>query len=230
MQEDTLNLPVGATVQLQLDAAGEHARHMVRVIGYLPGGSLVVTTPVLKGKVQIVREGQKFNVRMLRGDSVVGFAAKVLHSAMKPYPYLHLQYPKAFEQIVVRNSARVNTRLACRVRNTRQADSPENHREALIVDLSESGARIASPIPLGEAGDMLQLSFDLEVANNAEPLSLIADLKNIQERLEQGENGKRLLHLCGVQFRAINRFQQVLLHAWVMKQVARGGNSLDKTG
>lgn len=228
MTEEALNLPVGATVQLQKDGPDESPRHMVRVVGYLPGGSLVVTTPTQEGRVQLVPEGRKFKVRMLRGDSVVGFSAKVLHSSIKPYPHLHLEYPGSFEQIVVRNSARVQTRLLCQVRNTREADDPQNFCECQIVDLSESGAKLSCLKPLGEAGDMLQINFDLEVLGRVENLSLVADLKNLQERLEEHEGKKRLTHLNGVQFRAVNRFHQVLLHAWVMERVASGNNSLEK--
>jgi len=224
MKEDTLNLQVGTTVQLQLDAPEETPRHMVRVIGYLPGGSLVVATPTVNGKVQIIREGQTFNVRVLRGDSVVGFSSKVLVSTLKPYPHLHLAYPKELEQIVVRNSARVTTRLPCMIRNTRQPDAPEHFRQVDIVDLSESGAKVASPVPLGEVSDMVQMNFRLKVIGQTEDISLVADLKNSMERLEKDDKGKRLIHLCGLQFRALNRFQQLLLHAWVMHQVAVGSN------
>lgn len=229
MKEDSLNLRVGTTVQLQLDSPDETPRHMVRVIGYVPGGSLIVTTPTVGGKVQIVREGQKFNVRMLRGDSVVGFASQVLVSGVKPYPHLHLAYPKALEQIVVRNSARVNTRIECTFRNTKQPDAPENFHRAEIIDLSETGAKIASKIPMGETSDMLQLNFKLSVLGQKETLSLVADLKNSMERLENNEQGKRLVHVGGVQFRAVNRFQQVLLHAWVMGQVANARSPLSAT-
>ena len=53
-------------------------RFSVRLIGSLPGASLVVTTPTLDGKVQIVREGQRFNVRVLKGERVLGFVAQIL--------------------------------------------------------------------------------------------------------------------------------------------------------
>lgn len=229
MQEDSLNLRVGSTVQLQLDGPEATPRHMVRVIGYLPRGSLVVTTPTVGGKVQIVRDGQKFNVRMLRGDSVVGFASQVLVSAMKPYPHLHLAYPKLLEQIVVRNSARVSTRIQCVYRNTKQPDAPENFHRAEIVDLSETGAKIASPIPMGETDEMIQLNFKISVLGQSETLSLVADLKNSMERTESNEKGKRMVYVGGVRFRAANRFQQVLLHAWVMEQVANAKNPMSAT-
>jgi hypothetical protein len=222
MSEDTLNLAVGTTVQLQLTVPENSPREVVRVIGYVPGGSLVVTMPTNKGNVKIVREGQAYKARMLLGDSVVGFAAKVLFVSLKPYPHMHLQYPKEIEQIIVRNSARVATEIPCRVRHTQQPDTEEHRLPARIVDLSESGAKIASDIPLGNTGDMLQLSFKLEVLELAETLHLIGNLRNSRERLDNEAQPKQRTYLQGVQFKAVNRYQQVLLHAWVMEQIVTG--------
>ena len=220
--EDKLNLTIGTTVQLQLDAPGQQARHMVRLIGYVTGGSLIVATPTVRGRVQLVREGQVFSVRMLRGESVMGFSAKVLASNMKPYPHLHLSYPEEIEQIVVRNSARVATCIPARVRNTKQPDSPDHYTDVSIIDLSETGARLASSKCLGEVSEMLQVDFRIRVTGDLEELSLLSDLKSVAERVEPAEDGERLVHLSGLQFRAINRLQQLFLHAWLMNHVANG--------
>ena len=220
--EDKLNLTIGANVQLQLDAPGEQPRHMVRLIGYVNGGSLIVATPTVQGKVQFVREGQVFSVRMLRGESVMGFSAKVTASYMKPYPHLHLAYPEDIEQIVVRNSARVATKIPARVRNTKQPDNADYYHDVDIIDLSETGARIASTQPLGEVSEMLQLDFRIRVTGALEELSLLSDLKSVAERVEPHEDGERLIHLSGLQFKALNRLQQLFLHAWLMNHVANG--------
>jgi len=43
------------------------------------------------------------------------------------------------------------------------------------------------------------------------------------EYMEADENNKHLVHMAGIQFHAVNRFQQLLLLAWVMGNVARRG-------
>jgi c-di-GMP-binding flagellar brake protein YcgR len=223
MSDDTLNLAVGATVQLQLTVPQNSPREVVRVIGYVPGGSLVVNMPSNKGNVKIVREGQIYKARMLLGDSVVGFEAKVLFVSLKPYPHMHLQYPKEFAQIIVRDSARVRTEIPCTVRDVRQPGTAENHHQARIVDLSETGAKIASDVSLGSPGDMLQLSFKLELLGVEETLNLVGKLRNQRERLDKDEQPKQRIHLHGLQFRAVNRIQQILLHAWVMERIVTAG-------
>ena len=226
MSVEALNLAVGAAIQLQLTLPQEAPRDMVRVIGFLPGASLIVTTPTTNGSVKIVREGQIYKARMLCGDSVVGFEAKVLQVALKPYPHLHLQYPKKFEQIIVRNSARIRTDIQCSVRNTHQSDSVENYHPAKIVDLSESGVKLASSAPLGETGDMLHMNFQLEVMEQTEALTLIGSLCNLRTYPEEGGQSKQLTHLHGIQFKAVNRLQQVLLHAWVLEHLVAGAGDL----
>ena len=181
MSEDTLNLAVGATVQLQLTIPHSSPREVVRVIGYVPGGSLVVNMPSNNGSVKIVREGQIYKARMLLGDSVIGFEAKVLFVSLKPYPHMHLQYPKEFAQIIVRDSARVRTEIPCTFRDVRQPDTAENHHPATIVDLSETGAgasvraadmvsgprgwRFQLQLPTGEIQVQLQVPGRFMVAN-----------------------------------------------------------------
>ncbi len=203
------------------------ARELVRVIGYQVGASLVVTNPVTaEGKYKIMREGQVFKVRMLRGDSVVGFTARVLAAPVKPYPHLHLAWPREFEQIVVRNSARVRTQIACQARNTAQPDESRYFHAAQIADLSETGMRLQAEVALGEVGDMLQVQFSLDVLGQAESLTLVGDIRSRCERVREEDGHRRLLHSHGIRFRAINRFQQVLLHAWVMEQLATGAGDL----
>ena len=173
-----------------------------------------------------MREGQSYKVRMLRGDSVVGFEAKVLSVSLKPYPHMHLQYPREFTQIIVRNSARVSANIACKIRNTTQPDLPEKYLQARIVDLSESGAKVSSPVPLGKVAGMLLLNFELDVLGQKEVLTLVGHLRRRSERKEDPATGTPGLYLHGIQFKAVNRFQQVILHAWVMEQIVTGAGNM----
>jgi hypothetical protein len=226
MSEDTLNLAVGAPVQLQLKVPKDSPRETVRVVGYVPGGSLVVTHPTVNGNVKFVREGQVYRARMLAGESVVGFETKVLLVSLKPYRHMHLQYPKEFAQTVVRNSARASTDVPCTIRDTSQPDSEENHRTARIVDLSETGAKISAEMPLGDPGDMLQISFKLDVLDIEESFVLLGNLRNVCERLDTESQPKQRTYLHGVQFKAVDRIQQIMLHARVMEQIVTGAGDI----
>lgn len=216
---DPLNLTLGSVLQIQATVPDRAPRHSVRLIGALPGASLVVTTPTSNGKVQFVREGQRFTVRALKGERVVGFVAQVLFASMKPYPHLHLEYPSEIEQIVVRNASRVNAAVPATVRHTDEPNEAAIFREVTIVDLSETGAKIASDQPLGKPGELLHIKFELSISGEEEELGLLGDIKNSSDRSEHGPDGNTQVYYTGVKFRTLSRFQQVVLHAWVINHI-----------
>ncbi|MCB1774128.1 MAG: flagellar brake protein [Gammaproteobacteria bacterium] len=216
---DLINLPAGTILQIQATVPEKAPRYSVRLIGSLPGSSLVITTPTVDGKVQIVREGQRFTVRVLKGERVLGFVAQVLYASMKPYPHLHLEYPDEFEQIVVRNASRVNVQVDAVARNTAQSSDADSFRPAMVVDLSETGAKLSSTETFGQVGEMLHIKFQLAISGQTEDLGLVGIIRNITERDEDGALGGGHIYLTGVQFQSLSRFQQVLLHAWVTNRV-----------
>lgn len=217
-KQDLFSLPTGSVLQIQATVPEDAPRYSVRLIGSLPGASLVITTPTVDGKLQIIREGQRFAVRVLKGERVFGFVARVLFASMKPYPHLHLEYPEEFEQIVVRNSSRVSTDLPAQVRNTADPNEAGSFSAAKLVDLSETGAKLASGHAIAQANEMLHLRFDLTIGSVNEEVSLLAEVRNIAERSEEGADSERLVRYYGLQFGTLSRYQQVLLNAWVTNQ------------
>ena len=211
--KDPLNLSLGSVLQMQATVPDNAPRYSTRLIGASPGGSLIVTAPTVAGKVQIVREGQRFTVRALKGERVMGFVAQVLMSSMKPYPHLHLEYPKDVEQIVVRNASRVSAEIPAALRPTDVANEADNFIVVNIVDLSETGAKIASEEPVGAPGELLHIKFELTISGESEELGLIGEIKNISDRIDADTGSTR--HFAGVAVQSLSRFQTVLLHAWV---------------
>jgi c-di-GMP-binding flagellar brake protein YcgR len=215
MSEDLANLPVGSPLQLQAVGDAEAPRYQVRTIGYLPDHSLIVTTPEVNGKLAFVRAGQAYRVRMLRGDSVIGFQVEVLTAYNLPYPHMHLTYPKEVDRIVVRNARRVMSDIWGTVRNMEAGDDAE-HMPAAIIDLSMTGAKLASDVPLGVRGDKLQLNFEISVVGKQEKIATLGIIRNTGER--EGPAGMDEF-TYGVEFSAINRYQKVLLHGWVLERM-----------
>jgi hypothetical protein len=216
---ELIHLPAGTVLQVQPTAQERAPRYNVRLIGSLPGSSLVITTPSVGGNVQIVREGQRYAVRVLKGERVFGFVAQVLHVALKPYPHLHLEYPREFEQIVVRNASRVATDIPGAARNTELPNEPENFVPATLIDLSETGAKLSSETPLGSVEDMVHVRFALTISGETEEMGLVGVIRNLLER--EVEDGATSFWLTGLQFKSLSRYQQVLLHAWVTDRVLK---------
>ena len=217
MAEDLLNLTVGTPLQLQGVGVADAPRYQVRTIGYVPGGSLLVTTPQPGGKLVIMRPGQFFKVRMLQGESVMGFESQVMQVYNAPFPHLHLTYPKRIESIVVRNALRVNAGVEALARNIGEDAEGSEHR-VTFADLSMTGAKLVAERPLGVVGDTLHLSFEVDVAGKPEKLTVLGTIRNLavrdRQKVELGYNH-------GVQFGNINRYQQVLLHGWVLQRMVK---------
>lgn len=216
MPDDVLNLSVATPLQLQAVAPPDAPRYQVRTVGYLPGKSLVVTTPEPKGRLVIVRIDQRFRVRMLRDESVLGFETRVLAVSNLPYPHVHLAYPRTVERIVVRNAPRVIADVPAVTRNLSNGPDEKEHRVTL-TDLSMTGAKVVASRPLGVVGDMLHLNFQVDVAGKPENLTLLGAVRNVAVRDRQRED---LGYNHGIQFGTINRYQQVLLHGWVLQRKA----------
>jgi c-di-GMP-binding flagellar brake protein YcgR len=216
---DPLNLTLGSVLQMQATVPENAPRYTVKLIGASPGGSLIVSAPTIEGKVQIIRDGQRFTVRALKGERVLGFVAQILAATMKPYPHLHLEYPKQVEQIVVRNASRVSTAIAALARSTDAPNEEASFVPVEIVDLSETGARIASDDTLGDVGSVLHIKFQLTISGETEELGLIGEIKNLSERVHSDEGSTK--HYAGVAFRSLSRYQLVLLHAWVTNHILK---------
>jgi c-di-GMP-binding flagellar brake protein YcgR len=214
MAEDILKLQIGDVVQLQHISPDKDDRYTVSVIGFLAGESLLVTAPTIKGKIQFVRDGQQFAVRMLRGSHVYGFKTTVLKSSVKPYPYIHLSFPEEMESIAVRNAERVETSIPALARNTLQPDEKRNWQPVVIKDLSYTGVRLESMKSLGNAGEAIQLRFTLEVCDSEEDLDLTADIRNVSHHHHSGKHG----YSTGAQFQNLDRFYKVVLHDHVLDQ------------
>lgn len=216
MPENILNLHVGKMIQLQRISPEKHDRFTVMLIGSLPGQGIIVTTPVVRKKVQLIQEGVRFAVRLLHGSKVLGFVVTVTHSSSKPYPHLHMSYPKEIESLAIRNAERVSTNLPALVRNVRYGDDENAWQPVLVKDLSMTGARLESIEPLGRTGEQLVMKLDIEVCGESEQLTLVTEICNraaISDRLDR----EQTRYACGVSYLKIDRTQEVLLNSCVLQ-------------
>lgn len=223
MSGKELALDIGDNLQLQV-AADEGTRYYVKVIGYLSRKSLVVSTPMVDGHVLPISEGQTLIVRLMSGNEIVGFSVTVLCSAARPYPHLHLSFPKNVQAVTVRKALRVDLNMPATAHpcltDSFERDAAQESQPVTIQDMSTSGALLIAKQPLVETGQAVLVSLDFDVAESVEKVTLQAIVRNI--RTERGEKvGQRYFH-HGVELRLIDRAQSVLVHAFVYQRIARG--------
>lgn len=218
-----LALEIGDNLQLQI-AADEATRYYVKVIGYLAGKSLVVSTPVVDGHALQISEGQSLVVRLMSGNEIVGFSVEVLCSSARPYPHLHLSFPKNVQAVTVRKALRVDLNMAAKAHpcltDSSEIDESQETQVVTVQDMSTSGALLIANKPLVEKGQSVMITMGFDVADTVEDVSLLAIVRNI--RTERGEKvGQRYFH-HGVELRLVGREQSVLVHAFVYQKIARG--------
>ncbi len=219
LKQTQLSVQIGDRLQLQKTSSDRPERYLVQVVGLMAGQSVIITTPRVNGKVAIIRQGQGFTVRVLRGSSIFGFVSSVLQVYSAPFPHLHLAYPREMESIVVRDSLRAATDVQVVVRNNKHPDSREHYRMSQFVDLSNSGARLVSKGPLGQEDEMLSMQFSIEVCGMQENMGMLGKIRGMGKRNVQGD---ALQFWTGIQFQALNRFQKVLLQAYALEKCLGG--------
>lgn len=224
MESGGLALEIGSTLQLQFLTDESNTRHYVKVIGYLQERSVLVTTPQVQGKIMLVREGQAINVRSLSGSNVVAFTTAVMSSHVKPYPYLHLAYPKEMQAITVRKAQRVSCRTTATVRacgpDVLEAEARTQSIAVAVEDMSTTGALLICSSRLGEIKHLLTVEMKLNVSDIEEELNIVAVIRNIRERKDDAGNVSEYLH--GVEFQFADRQESIMLHAFICEQIVSG--------
>ncbi len=214
-----LKIQVGETLQLQPRDGEDSRRLQVKLIGYVPGASLLVTTPTVGGKTMIMREGQPFVVRMLSGKRIVGFTTTILRSCARPFPYLHLAYPLEVEQITVRQAERVRVKLYASLKNGNPDYPSDKPRSATIVDISTSGALMVAAEPLGAVGDAVAVRCALKIGGKEKLLSLPAHIRSIHSGPNDEYGGGSCYH--GLEFNARDEQDVFALHGYVYEQIVK---------
>jgi len=214
MKEDNkLELQIGDSLQLQFVSDDNKRRHYSRVIGYLQGHSVLITTPRIEGNIMLVREDQMVIVRMMTGNQVYGFTTQILSTNLRPYPYLHLAYPKNMEHITVRKAERISTRLIGSAEIETGEGVENTSQSVVIIDMSTSGAMIEVKKPVGDVGDIITLSTKIEVGGKEEYISIPCVIRNVIHK----DTDSYYKH--GIEFQLLEQKDHFVLYGYVYEQM-----------
>ncbi len=219
MAEPEIRLQVGDAVQIQLFSDQNNTRYLVKVIGYVPGLSLIVHTPRARGNPLLLRESQLLLLRLLSGNMVYAFETDILRVCTRPYPYLHLAYPRDFEQATIRKAYRASVQVFASLANDTLASGPQGRVPGVIIDLSVAGALIRVDQACGEIGDNLTVSVKLLVAGSEKYIHIPAVIRRIRSEQHPDKPGQRV-YCHGVEFILVESEEQLVLHGFVFEQLA----------
>jgi len=213
-----LNLQIGEMLQIQFMDDETRGQFYVKVVGFLPERSVIVTAPEKGGQAMSVREGRAVLARSFSGAHARGFTCMVLRACAQPYAYLHLSYPSKVETMLERQSTRVRSALAVSVRPGGAAADARDI-PAVIRDLSLTGAQLLASAPVGQSGDRITVRARLPIAKiGDQAVDLPALVRNAQEETEVHDS---LWHYrCGIEFEPLDPQTVLILRAYLYERFA----------
>jgi len=212
--DNKLELSIGDTLQLQFVADEMNRRHYAKVIGYLQGHSVLITTPRIEGNVMLIRPDQRVIVRMMTGNEVYGFTTQILSTSLTPYAYLHLAYPKEMEHITVRKAERIAIKLIGSAQLETSDDGVvQESLPVIIQDMSTNGAMIESKRLIGEVGNVMTLSGKVTVGGKEEYINIPCIIRNIVHNPENG------IFKHGLEYQLLEPHEHFIIYGYVYEQM-----------
>lgn len=224
MKFEDFKLSSGYPLQLQINNNnGLVERFSSRLIGCIPGRSILLSAPLMAKKIVRFRAGQKIVVRMMVDNGIGIFACIAESQVNDPYPILYVSYPDQVSFKGIRGATRVAVNLSVQVTNISAVDQPSTG--GTIADISTSGARIGLDQAIGEIGDKIELKASLNIENITRDLTISAVIRSRLERSTQEEN-QNLPAVYGIEFAEDDEDKYLLIYAYVFREMARSNRQM----
>jgi c-di-GMP-binding flagellar brake protein YcgR len=215
-----LEMSVGDGLHVAFLAEQSPDDHEVRLIGWVPGRSLIVSAPERGRRTVTVEDGSAVAVRLFSGGRARGYTGTVLHVGNDPFPHLHLSYPARLDALEERRTERVRAALAASVVRAGAA-AGERETAAILRDLSNTGALVFTQAPLGAKGERVEIHARLPLENlGDQAVTLPAVIRTAAEGADL--KGSLWRSRCGVQFEGLNTQTTLVLRAYLYERFARG--------
>jgi c-di-GMP-binding flagellar brake protein YcgR len=211
---DQLQLHIGDRLQLELLTDSTRSHYYTLLVGYVPGHSVLLRTPVVQNLPIPVREGEPVLVRSFTGRHASTFETTVLKVSRTPFPYLHLAYPQSVQQTQVRGAVRVRANLVGTAFNAERGDN-ELPVPINIADLSVSGALLEAGSLLGNAGGKIELAFRFLVQPNNYEVRLTTGAEVQSVRMARQKHGSDEVFVHGVRFIGLHTTESLLLQSFI---------------
>lgn len=201
--------------------AGQAERFSCRLIGCLPGRSLLLSVPKQAGKLAKFRNGQKIVVRLIIDNGIGIFASVVESQTQDPYPILHLSYPDAVTFKGIRGATRVSVREKIEITNI--SSESKIQASGFISDMSISGTRIELNDDIAEIGDTLELRARVGIRDVNSNLLLTGVIRS---RVDPTDNlGEGVLVSYGLEFTNQPDEHRLVMYAYVFNQMVQQESS-----
>jgi hypothetical protein len=211
---ESMQLHVGERLQLELMADNARTHYYTTLIGFVPGHSVLVRTPLEQNLPIPVPEGASALVRAFSGRHAFTLESRIDRVCRSPYPYMHLAYPAQVQQTLIRGALRVRVALPGVVSGAdEQID--DGSRAVVLSDLSVSGAQLETDLSLGQSGKKLELVFKFVVQPNNYEVKLATSAQIQSMRKIRKGKGPEELFSHGVRFGKLHATEGLLLQSYI---------------
>ena len=211
---EEMSAKVGDLLMLQVKASYGDERCKVRLIGFVPGKTVIVESPTGAGNFVTIRAGQEIIARSFSGKMAYGFSTTVLKLCSAPLAYIHLAYPEFVQKVPVRESTRIDFSIignAVKLIGEKEAES----FSVLLVDFSTTGAAFTAPGGVAEKGSVLRISFRVKI----QAIEVLPVVECVVRSCAPVEDGNEGTHRFGVQFRGLMTQDLLVLQSMVYQKM-----------
>lgn len=211
-----MQLHVGERLQLELTADAARTHYFTTLIGFVPGHSVLIRTPMVQNLPLPLPEGAGVLIRTFSGRHAFTFESRIDRACRSPYPYIHLAYPAQIQQTLIRGALRVRVALPG-IASDPDERAGDTTRAVVISDLSVSGAQLETESSLGQTGEKFGLAFKFVVQpNNYEvKLATSVQIQNVR-KIRNGKSPDQLFS-HGVRFGKLHATEGLLLQSYIQQ-------------
>jgi len=212
-------LKVGETFQISLlGDFSDPAKYKVKYIGGIDKKSLICTVPTLNDKTMFIKEFTGFSVQFFSGKNVYRFNTVVDAVFNRPYPHLHLMFPKELVVNRVRKNQRISVSKIASMRNVTKGERFNSMQSGRMVDLSLCGAMLESFKQGLQEGDSVECSFKVSLDEQDVMLVLKSFVRSIKNA--QNPEGK-IVYRYGLQFVELPFQENMVLQNYIFKEMSK---------
>ena len=205
---ESLQLMPGQPLQLELDGYTNDRDRSI-LVGYRPGKSIIVTTPVVNGHPITVKLETGVNVRLFANkiNGACAFRTQIIHVSMAPFPHLHLAMPTQLFLGEVRKAVRAKVNIQA----TLVFEGERSNAE--IIDLSTDGGRVRTRAQAFEAGEQISVITKLNLGSVEKVMRLQAIIRSFVLDEDRGTC------TIGLQWHKLDENDTIALQAYVLSRL-----------
>lgn len=217
-------IKIGETIQISpvSDDSG-NPKYFVKYLGGLDKASLICTLPMVDEKILLVKENAGFSASLFSGKYVYRFNTIIEAVMSRPYPHMHLKFPREIFASLLRKNQRISTNIIASMRNKTDPKLIDKLFTGRMLDLSMGGAMIEAKQLAGNANDIIECSFRLDIAGDNATFTHSSLLCKV---LEPHETDVEKVYKFSLQFNELNAQNKAILSSFIFQSLT--GARLDE--